>query len=42
MKFIIYCDGEIIAEFKYSHDRDACLDALKDLHEDCEFQGGLR
>ena len=37
MEFEIYCNGELVAKFKFEHDRDICLDALRLEHDDCKW-----
>lgn len=37
MLYKIYCKNEIIAEFKYSPDRDYCIELLRKLYPDCKF-----
>lgn len=38
MEYQIFCNGELIAEFRYEGDRETCLDALQDAHPDAEFK----
>jgi hypothetical protein len=37
MIYEIYCNGELIAKFKHQNDRDICIDALREEHDDCKW-----
>jgi hypothetical protein len=37
MNFKIYCNGELVAQFKHQHDRDICIDVLQEEHDDCKW-----
>ena len=37
MKYEIWCNGKLIAQFDNRQDRDDCLDFLADKYEDCKF-----
>jgi hypothetical protein len=37
MIYEIYCDGKLIAKFWHEHDRDICIKALREEHDDCEW-----
>ena len=38
MIYEIYCNGKLIAKFKNEHDRDICIEALREAHDDCEWK----
>lgn len=37
MEYQIFCNEDLIADFKYEADRDICMDALRDIHPDATF-----
>ena len=38
MKYMIKCNGKIIAQFVDAGDRDVCIDVLKEMYDDCVFE----
>lgn len=38
--YTISYNGKILAMFRTEHDRDICLDALREAHPDCVFAKG--
>jgi len=37
MNYLIFTDGEVIAQFQNEYDRNLCLDALREEFPDCIF-----